>query len=467
MKKRILAILLATVLTLSSFAGCSSSTEPDTSSAGDSTSEASGEDEPESETDEPESEDITLTLWSNQQTYTDEVKAHHQLFMDENPNITIEVAIVETVDGSELMTAIASGVGPDVAEVSYPQMDQYIYANAFRDLSPYISASEDSANWNQTMLDMFKVNDKYYGIPYQQYNMFMYYNKAIFEDASLTPPETWEELLSTASALSVPEEQQYGFALNWAQWAEWWFEIFVWSAGGDLTEKGENGELILTFTDPAVIEAAEFYRELKLEGAIQPDMSLTHDPLQADFANGNAAMFIGGSDIVPRLVRDGMDEDDIGVIPIPAGPVGHSISLIGGALYAIPVNDDKTDAEVEAAFKFIEFSMSKESMETRFELSAQQGTPLYIVPARNDMEMSDYFEIPEDIQYTLDTAAEAGHSQLEFYGKGVVGSYVDKAVQEIMTNDSADIEEVFKRYEDEAMQLEVPNFNESLTQDTE
>ena len=41
-----------------------------------------------------------------------------------------------------------------------------------------------------------------------------------------------------------------------AEWTEWFFQYYVWQAGGDLTKENEDGTAELTFTDPAVIEAA-------------------------------------------------------------------------------------------------------------------------------------------------------------------------------------------------------------------
>ncbi len=403
-------------------------------------------------------EPVTLTIWAHPQQADDRFNEELKTFMDKNPNIKVEVAINEAGDGSELMTAIASGTGPDLCSISYPIMDKYIYAGVLTDITDRLEKWDDYKNINKDMMDMFKTGGKYYGVPSQQYTMVLVYNKSLFKEAGLEPPKTWDEMLEVSRKLTDPSKQQYGFALNWAQWAEWWYMMFVWGAGGDLTKIGPNGELEPTFTDPAVIKAAEFYRQLKAEKLIQPDMTMQLDQLKQDFAMGKAAMILDGSDAAPAYVTKGMRPEDIGFSVIPAGPSGKGTMQVGGSLYTIPMNKD--GAKVDAAFELLKFYMSKETMETKILTELENGIKSSVILGRTDIKTSDYFDEAEDVKETLEYASKNG--KREFYGKGVVGSFVDKAVQEMMVNDTKNIEEIFKKYQDEALKKEIPDFNKSV-----
>ena len=57
------------------------------------------------------------------------------------------------------------------------------------------------------------------------------------------------------------------------------------------------------------------------------------------------------------------------------------------------------------------------------------------------MSITDFYEFPEEYAEVLESAKSIG--RLEFYGKADFGTYVDKAVQKILTDPSADPEKEF------------------------
>ncbi|MGI5959895.1 MAG: extracellular solute-binding protein [Massiliimalia sp.] len=444
--KKTAAVLLAALLTASTFTACGSGNDSKNSSTGDSSSDGK----------------VTLTLWETANNIDDFYKETVNDFMSKNPDIVLDTVVHEAGDGSELMSAIASGTNPDFCSISYSMVDRFMYANALTDLSDRLEAWDEYDKLNKTMLDMFTLNDKCYGVLKSQYTMALYYNKKLFAEAGLSAPTTWDEWMNCAEKLTDPAKQQYGFALSFAQWPEWWFEMFVWGAGGELTKAEDDGTLSLTFTDPAVIEAAEFYREFKQKQVIQTDYTLQLDDLKKEFALGRAAMIIDGSDAaaMQNYVSAGMNPDDIGIAPIPAGPSGKGPASIGGSVYVIPVNDD--EKKVDAAFEYLKYNMSKDVIEKEITNDANNGIKSYVMFGRTDIDISQLFEVPEDVKYTLDYAAQEGNSRRETYGKAVVGTFYGQAVQDIMINDDKDIEETFKKYEEDAMKKEGPDYNQMI-----
>ena len=73
-----------------------------------------------------------------------------------------------------------------------------------------------------------------------------------------------------AKKLNDPDNQVYRLCrVRFQMGKKWFFQYYVWQAGGDLTKENEDGTATLTFTDPAVIEAAKYYQKLKSEGVLQ------------------------------------------------------------------------------------------------------------------------------------------------------------------------------------------------------
>jgi hypothetical protein len=67
---------------------------------------------------------------------------------------------------------------------------------------------------------------------------------------------------------------------------------------------------------------------------------------------------------------------------------------------------------------------------------------------RDDLDIS-LGKINPELQAVVDRATKV--AQLEFYGKGVVGSYVDKAVQTCVFDPNADILATFRKQQELAM----------------
>ncbi len=66
--------------------------------------------------------------------------------------------------------------------------------------------------------------------------------------------------------INDPDNQVAGYATLAAEWTEWFFQYYVWQAGGDLTKENEDGTAELTFTDPAVIGDCQILSAVKERG---------------------------------------------------------------------------------------------------------------------------------------------------------------------------------------------------------
>lgn len=288
--------------------------------------------------------------------------------------------------------------------------------------------------------------------------MLFGYNKALFAEAGLeAAPKTWEEALDFAKKINNPDNQVAGYATLAAEWTEWFFQYYVWQAGGDLTKENEDGTAELTFTDPAVIEAAKYYQQLKSEGVLQSDLTLKFGDLTADFAMGKIGMMPFASDWVADTVSNGMDPDDLGLCLPPAGPSGEQTTAIAGTAYVINAKSDQ--AKKDAAWEYISFYNSKDYFASYFENLATKGALSPVIIPRDDMSVTDFYDFPEEYRDVLEAAKTVG--RLEFYGKADFGSYVDRAVQKILTDPNADPEKEFadaqKLCETEALE----SFNEA------
>lgn len=380
------------------------------------------------------------------------------MFLKQNPNIKLHKVVKEGDPGNEFYQAVASGTAPDFINVSFTQMDKLIAGGVIEPLNKYTDKWSETKHFDKQYMDMFKKNDNYYGLPSSVAPMLFGYNKDLFKKAGLEgAPKTWDDALEAAKKLNNPDKSITGYGTLAAEWTEWFFQYYVWQAGGDLTARNDDGTAKLTFTDPAVIKAAKYYQELAKNKVIQSDRTLKFNDLIDNFARGKIAMMPFATDWVKDVVNKGMDIENLGLAVPPAGPSGKSTSATAGGCWVI--NAKTSQAKKDAAWKYIKFSMSKGRQEAYYDNLADKGALAPITLPRTDMKITDFGDFPKEYEDVLAEAAK--ESRLEFYGKADFGSYVDRAVQKVLANPNADAQKEFQSAQDLATKEALPKFDKA------
>lgn len=405
-----------------------------------------------------EKEPVELTLWVTSRDEDDFEAEMDAKFEEEHPWITLNKIVKEGDPGNEFYQAVAAGNAPDLVNCSFTMMDTYMKSGILEPLNAYTDNWDEWGNFTKEYVDMFTLDGNVYGVPYTVAPMLFGYNKALFEEAGIEKlPETWDEALEAAKKINDPDNQIAGYATLAAEWTEWFFQYYVWQAGGDLTKQNEDGTAELTFTDPAVMEAAKYYQQLRKDDVLQSDLTLKFTDLVTNFGLGKIGMMPFAADWVKDAVSQGMDPDDLGLMLPPAGPSGERTTAIAGTTYVINAKADQ--AKKDAAWEYIAHKAGTEYQKAYYENLATKGAPNPMIIPRDDMTITDFYEFPEEYSDVLEQAKTIG--RLEFYGKADFGTYVDRAVQKILVDPNADPEKEFadaqKQCEDEVLE----SFNET------
>lgn len=403
-------------------------------------------------------EPVELTIWSTSAKLTDFELSLQEDFMKAHPGITINNVIKEGDPGNDFYTAVAAGNAPDVVDVSFTMMDKYMSAGILEPLNSYFDAWEDKGAFDQVYLDNFTRDGKLQGLVTWSAAFYLGYNKPLFEAAGIDKaPATWEEALEDAKLINDPANQIIGYSTLTAEWTEWFFQYYVWQAGSDLAKENADGTLELTFTDPAVIEAGKYYQQLRAAGVLQPDLTLKYADILEKFAQGKIGMMPFAGDWVSTMVSKGMKAEDIGLALLPAGPGGKSVTTDMGQCMVI--NAKTTQEKKDAAWEYIKFMLSTDTLTKRAENMVATGGVNPMIYARNDFDLAALTGMPAE--WTAVVNASKG-GRLEFPGKAVVGSYVDRAVQNILSDPNADVEKEFASAQQAAQAEVVDDYNASL-----
>lgn len=376
------------------------------------------------------------------------------------PNIKVKHEKVDpTKYREQYLTAMAGGVGPDVwSGNAFPDIQKYILNGFVADLTNRWNEYADKEQFSNAAIDAGTRNGRLYGFPRDIYVMTMVYNKKLFKAAGISAaPRTWDEFVRIAQRLTDPATGQYGFNILGTEWADWYFEYFVWQAGGDLTRRNDDGTATLTFDSDAAVKALQFYKDLKwTHKIVQKNALQDWDRNLQDFAAGKAGMEIGSVDM---FTGKGMNIGDIGLMPFPAGPSGKAYGQVGGALWTINAHSSKE--KQDAAWTYITYVSSKEQKEKELQWVKDRGGFPNLFQVRKDIAVSAMFpDIRQDlVDAVLQTAA---NPHQEYFLKDRLSKYVVAAIQQILMNEKADPRTELQKQQLLAKREVIDSFNEDI-----
>ncbi|WP_105566168.1 ABC transporter substrate-binding protein [Microbacterium halophytorum] len=189
-------------------------------------------------------------------------------------------------------------------------------------------------------------------LPFEYNVEGIWYNKQIFADNGIDEPETFDDLVSAAGALSDAGVQPFS-----ASGEQGWPLTRLISGyifrdlGPDALQKVADGEASLT--DPEYVAAAQAIADLGAEGWFGEGVgSIDMATSENQFLNGSAAMFYMGSWFLSGLNDPEMNQigtENVGFMPFPAveGGAGDRTQLAANVglpltMNANLVNDDTT-----------------------------------------------------------------------------------------------------------------------------
>ena len=189
-------------------------------------------------------------------------------YQEETGNIVnYEVAPAAYIEWQQMVTTrLAAGdTGTDTFHCDDFQAAIYGAAGWLSPLEPVVELYDiDLDDWPQTLLtDVSSWDGTLYRLPWGNDTEIFFYRTDYFEEAGLTPPTDWSELLAAAQALTDVDAERYGIALSGKNGGALGNEIQHWTnqAGGAINNLDNDGAR----------EAIALYKALYAEHDVAPD----------------------------------------------------------------------------------------------------------------------------------------------------------------------------------------------------
>ena len=216
---------------------------------------------------------VALTFWS----WVPGIDKAVALWNQQNPDI--HVTLDTTPAGSngtyaKMLAALKAGTGaPDVAQVEYQELPQFILQNGLVELGP-LGMDQQKGQFVDWQLAQSTFGGHIYAVPQASGPMGLYYRKDIFDSLGLAAPKTWDDY--AAAAKKIHQSDPTRFINTFPPGNSAWFAALAWQAGAKWF--GLDGDTWTVNIDSAeTLKVAQYWDDLRTQGLIATE---------PDFANG-------------------------------------------------------------------------------------------------------------------------------------------------------------------------------------
>ena len=322
----------------------------------------------------------SLSVWALTGAKKDTYQASFDAWNEDHPDDSFAVEFFANDSYKEkIRTAIGSGNAPTlVFNWAGGTLDDYVANDSVIDLTgkvdDVLSRTIESIN------TVGEIDGKQYGVPNNDTQpVVLYYNTALFEEHSVTPPTTWEELLTAVETFSAAGIIPISLA-GQSVWPELMYIQYLTDriGGEEVFENIVAGEED-AWSDPAITEALEAIIELVEAGAFGNAFGSVAADAGADAAlvhTGQAAMLLQGSWVYGTFKQDAPDfvaEGNLGFLNFPAKEDGSGdpANVVGNPANYWSISADADEDVQELAIQYLnDYNLNDDMVQSFLEMGA-------------------------------------------------------------------------------------------------
>jgi ABC-type glycerol-3-phosphate transport system substrate-binding protein len=389
-------------------------------------------------------------------------------FQKLHPNITIQSKdAFPCINPDTFQAKLAGGTQEDVFYVYYTDVQKIIKAKQAADISQYVGDVKELKDIRPDVQSVFKDGDKTYGLPRNNYNMGLVYNRKLFTQAGLnpdSPPKTWAEVQEAAKKIAGLGAGYTGFGeYSAGNTGGWHFAASLYARGGSMVSDDGKTAAFNSDEGKAVLENLKKMRWD--DNSMGTKQLLQWEDLMRMMGSGKLGMMIGAPDVVQSVNNDFQGKfDDYGVTAVPESE-GKS-SLSGGDGYMF--NPKATPEKIKAGLLWLQFhELTPGQGQFNYERAKAQGRPVGLpipdlygnsAPGKEIVALrKQYATVPVD-HFTPYVDAQANiTNKLEPPKAQELYAVLDVAMSAVLTRKDADISKLLSDAESKANKILAKN----------
>ncbi|KAM3099328.1 ABC transporter substrate-binding protein [Phormidesmis sp. 146-35] len=315
--------------------------------------------------------EITLSGWQSNPAESRLLEQVIDQFEKKYPNIQVKREVINSQYMDVIKTRLIGDVAPDVFYLDSFEAPLLMKYEVLEPLNLYITPEHNIKDFESSLMNAFKQNDKIYGIPKDFSTLALFYNQAALSQANIAPPKTWNELIQKSKRLTIDQNKdgridQYGMGVA-PELARQSFMIKAF--GGKLVDQKNYA----AFAAPEGLKGLQLvvdqYRNDR--SAAQPS-DVGANSNSEGFGQGKIVMAIEGAWAIPYF-RETFPNLKFATAEVP------TINGKKGTMaYTVAYVMNRQSKHKEAAWKLIEYLTSPEGMKA----SGNQG---FALPSRRSV----------------------------------------------------------------------------------
>lgn len=189
---------------------------------------------------------LVFTWWGNQ-VRNERTQQVLDMYSKENPSVTFDGQFSEYSDYfNKLATSAAGNTMPDILQMDYPDIQQYVDNGLLLDLTPYIeNGTLDTKDCNMDAVNSGKINNGIYGMCAGINTPALFYNKTLLDKNGITVKDNMNMEDFKSLCKEVYEKTGYKTNLNYG-----YDQFLSYYLRADDTVLYENGKLGGSSADP-------------------------------------------------------------------------------------------------------------------------------------------------------------------------------------------------------------------------
>jgi ABC-type glycerol-3-phosphate transport system substrate-binding protein len=389
-------------------------------------------------------------------------------FQKAHPNITVEGKdAFPCINPDTFQAKLAGGTQEDLFYVYYTDVRKIIEKKQAADISQYVGSVKPVKDLRKDVMSVFTDGDKTYGLPRNNYNMGLVYNRKLFTQAGLdpaNPPKTWEEVRAAAKKIAALGPGYVGFGeYSAGNTGGWHFAAELYARGGSMVSDDGKTAAFKSDEGKAVLENLKKMRWD--DNSMGSKQLLQWEDLMRMMGGGKLGMMIGAPDVVQSVNNDFKGKfEDYGVTAVPESE-GKS-SLSGGDGYMF--NPKASPEKIKAGLLWLEFhELTPGQGQFNYARSKEQGRPVGLpipdlygnsAPGNEINSLrKKYATVPVD-NFTPYVAAQGNiTNKLEPPKAQELYAVLDVAMSAVLTRKDADIDKLLSDAEGKANKILAKN----------
>lgn len=291
-----------------------------------------------------------------------------------NPDVQVLLETLPAGDTqAQLAREVPAGSGPDIQQMAFVWSRDLGRSGLVADLTSLIAANPPGAGYDDFLATELATTDgKIFGVPWTADTFALAYRADLMQAKGLALPDTWEDLATTAKALSADGQFGLCFPAGSAPDSGMWIlaNYYLWSHGKTLVDETAPGTWEITATEADIAAAMTYFNGFFTSGSTPESLITVNawgDPeLVGGMGRGDCAMAF----FPPQTFRaaQGQSEAALMTAPIPKGPFKRISHLGGRALGINPASQHP-----EQAWEVLRYLTSAETFKTYNQYPAQKA----------------------------------------------------------------------------------------------